>query len=115
MKDEVFVYFIIKFQYTNLKMALHIIKKDKNNVNVKINTTQTYKLADFGFAKQIDLNGGTVLGSEPFMSPEVFSSEKYGFEVDMWAFGVIFYFMLNMEYPFSYYALNLRTESSYAP
>ena len=30
MKDEVFVYFIIKFQYTNLKMALHIIKKDKN-------------------------------------------------------------------------------------
>ena len=24
------MYFIIKFQYTNLKTALHIIKKDKN-------------------------------------------------------------------------------------
>jgi hypothetical protein len=30
MKDEIFVYFIIKFQYTNLKMALHIMNKDKN-------------------------------------------------------------------------------------
>jgi len=25
----------------------------------------------------------------------------YGFEVDMWAFGVLFFFMLNMEFPFS--------------
>lgn len=29
MKDEIFVYFIIKFQYTNLKLALQIIKKNK--------------------------------------------------------------------------------------
>jgi uncharacterized membrane protein len=29
MKDEIFVYFIIKFQYTNLRMALHIINKDE--------------------------------------------------------------------------------------
>lgn len=35
------------------------------------------------------------------MSPEVFDGKKYGFEVDMWAFGVTMYFMLNMEYPFS--------------
>lgn len=38
------------------------------------------------------------------MSPEIFSGSEnsfYGFEVDMWAFGVLFYFMLNMEFPFS--------------
>jgi serine/threonine protein kinase len=38
------------------------------------------------------------------MSPEIFSGNEssfYGFEVDMWAFGVLFYFMLNMEFPFS--------------
>ena len=29
MKDEIFVYFIIKFQYTNLKLALQIIKKNR--------------------------------------------------------------------------------------
>lgn len=27
IKDEIFVYFIIKFQYTALKMALNILKK----------------------------------------------------------------------------------------
>jgi serine/threonine protein kinase len=40
------------------------------------------------------------------MSPEIFSGNEsifYGFEVDMWAFGVLFYFMLNMEFPFSTY------------
>jgi len=38
------------------------------------------------------------------MSPEIFSGGEvtmYGFEVDMWAFGVLFFFMLNMEFPFS--------------
>lgn len=35
------------------------------------------------------------------MSPEIYRNETYGFEVDMWAFGVLFYFMLNMEFPFS--------------
>lgn len=30
----------------------------------------------------------------------------------MWAFGVLFYFMLNMEYPFSNLCLLFRVESS---
>lgn len=34
------------------------------------------------------------------MSPEIFENERYGYEVDMWAFGVMFYYMLNHEYPF---------------
>lgn len=37
------------------------------------------------------------------MSPEIFAGNEqsfYGFEVDMWAFGVLFYFMLNMQFPF---------------
>ena len=65
---------------------------------------QIYKLADFGFSKKKDSVGGTILGTEQFMSPEIFSGDEenmYGFEVDMWAFGVLFYFMLNMEFPFS--------------
>lgn len=41
------------------------------------------------------------------MSPEIFRNEAYGFEVDMWAFGVLFYFMLNMEFPFSNYSIKL--------
>ena len=41
-----------------------------------------------------------MLGSSYFMSPEVYSGREYGGEVDMWAFGVMFFFMLNKEYPF---------------
>ena len=67
-----------------------------------------YKLADFGFAKRNHETNGTVLGTSYFMAPEIYEGENYSFEVDMWAFGVLFYFMLNMEYPFSMYLCYLR-------
>ena len=38
------------------------------------------------------------------MSPEIYAGsemKKYGYEVDMWAFGILFFFMLNVEFPFS--------------
>ena len=71
-------------------------------------TKQTYKLADFGFSKKSNEIGGTVLGTENYMSPEIYRNQTYGFEVDMWSFAVLFYFMLNMEFPFSKVFLNLR-------
>lgn len=72
------------------------------------NGKECFKLADFGFSKKKADIGGTILGTEQFMSPEIFSGNEssfYGFEVDMWAFGVLFYFMLNMEFPFSKYLI----------
>ena len=39
------------------------------------------------------------------MSPEVLSDKPYGYEIDMWSFGVVFYYMLNQELPFSKNAL----------
>ena len=39
--------------------------------------------------------GETVLGTGNYMSPEIYKQEEYGFEVDMWAFGVVMFFMLN--------------------
>lgn len=59
-----------------------------------------FKLADFGFSKKRSDADGTILGTEQFMSPEIFQAEHYGYEVDVWAFGVLFYFMLNLDYPF---------------
>jgi serine/threonine protein kinase len=52
-----------------------------------------------------------MVGTEHFMAPEIFSADKikfYGFEIDMWAFGVLFYFMLNMEFPFSIFDLTQK-------
>jgi len=33
----------------------------------------------------------------------------YGYEVDMWAFGVLFYYMLNMAFPFCTFILNKKS------
>jgi serine/threonine protein kinase len=34
------------------------------------------------------------------MAPEIISNSYYGISVDIWALGVLFYFMLFAEYPF---------------
>lgn len=39
----------------------------------------TYKLADFGFAKKKTLDPETILGTPPYMSPEVFLNESYSY------------------------------------
>lgn len=58
------------------------------------------KLADLGFCKKYKEVKGTVLGTELLMSPEIYS-ESYGMETDAWAFGITFFFMLNLDFPFS--------------
>lgn len=72
------------------------------NVLVKENNGKTiFKIADFGFSKKIHEVNKTACGTEPFMAPEIFLKEDYDFPVDMWAFGILLYYMLNKEYPFS--------------
>lgn len=72
---------------------------------------QVFKIADFGLSSQ-ESRGDMVLGTGSYMSPQLYNQQEYGFEVDMWAFGVVFYFMLNKEFPFStYFIIFFRIES----
>lgn len=64
-------------------------------------------MADFGFAKKTSIGTATVIGTEYFMSPEIYAQgvegnggNKYGFEVDVWACGVLLFYMLNACFPF---------------
>lgn len=43
-----------------------------------------------------------VVGCQPFLAPEFFSDDGYGFEVDIWAAGVVLFFMLTNDYPFKF-------------
>ncbi len=66
---------------------------------------QIIKIADFGFCKKNNKQTGSFLGTIELMSPEIFEPNKnegdgYGYEVDMWSFGVVFYYMLNCQFPF---------------
>ena len=58
-----------------------------------------FKLGDFGFAVKKELNS-EIVGTPIFMSPELFREERYGPEVDVWAFGLMAHYILFKEYYF---------------
>jgi hypothetical protein len=43
------------------------------------NGQEVYKLADFGFTKNIKDISFTILGTGAYMSPEISNEEEYGF------------------------------------
>lgn len=59
-----------------------------------------FKIADFGFARPIETVINTYCGTEKYMAPEILDNRSYTRSVDLWALGVLFYFMLFAEYPF---------------
>jgi serine/threonine protein kinase len=81
------------FIHRDIKSENVLLKKEAADI--------TYKIADFGFARSIGGVGAkTHCGTEKYMAPEIISNSYYGISVDIWALGVLFYFMLFAEYPF---------------
>ena len=76
----------------------------------------SYKIADFGFARPIGGVGAkTHCGTERYMAPEILNNSYYGIAVDIWAVGVLLYFMLFAEYPFRGHDMKLEMEKRCNP
>lgn len=86
----------------------HVVYRDLKPENVLIDAHGYARIVDFGFAKNLDPKGAkktyTILGTPEYLSPECVLGKGYGFEVDLWAFGVLVYEMLTGRSPF--YASN---------
>lgn len=67
-----------------------------------IESLPVLKIADFGFARQLDAMGmaETLCGSPLYMAPEILRYEKYDAKADLWSVGTVLYELMTGRPPF---------------
>ncbi len=75
----------------------NIIHRDIKPANIFRSSKGIYKLGDFGIARDIASNAGTLSykGTENYMAPEVYLGKRYGSNIDIYSLGVVLYKLLN--------------------
>lgn len=83
--------------------AQAVIHRDLKTANVFLSKRRRRILiGDFGISKVLEstLMAGTCVGTPAYMSPEIMQNERYDYQADMWACGVICYELCTLDMPF---------------
>jgi calcium/calmodulin-dependent protein kinase I len=84
-------------QYMHDADVVHRDLKPENLLLTSKDDVADIKLADFGFAKQVQMDDkglATACGTPGYVAPEILQAKPYGKAVDIWSIGVITYILL---------------------
>jgi serine/threonine protein kinase len=83
-----------------------IIHRDVKSGNLLLDDSGVIKVADFGLARAHGPTSNllTLVGTYPYMAPELLDSQPYNSSVDVYSFGVVMWECLTRDEPFRGYS-----------